>query len=810
MTRGREAVLTEPLMGHTLIDEQARLETLAITDGAARYRQIVEDAVQRGESAKLKPVERLLAHWFEVVSALIADERKACLSGEPGRFRAYITPVLREISPDAAAVILMQEAVNACIRDPGGVKTAGLAYNIGRGVLAEIEAGLLKKEDPDSYREIFSSPKSMTDRRVRLAWSKIKGKVATKKRICVHAGSVLLDILIRGASATDYFEEEFSPCFEEFLVSRWKGKKSIDISYTRMTDHAFQIIDDGHANRRLLRPRYLPMVVRPYQWSEDAQGGYIKIRTPLISKPSKEQKRALDAADKTLIYRALDVIGGAAMRVDRRVEAVQREVWASGGGELGIPSGSGLEMDRPFPEGGSDEEIKAWKVDAVKMHRENIRRRCDREDYLRLRWITEMFLDRDPIYLPNMLDFRGRMFPIPTHLTYHGDDVPRALLQFSDPKDASDPDSRYWIMVHAANCFGFDKVSFDEQAEWVESHAAEIARTVAEPLSFEWWKLADKPWQFLQACYALAYPEEAARLPVQRDGTVNGMQHYVALSRDAGGAPFVNLEPGDRPGDLYSAVLAVAERTVSADAEAGNAEAKLVLPLLSRKVVKQNVMTVVYGVTAHGAAAQIRERLKEAGLTGKPLFQSSVYLSRVVLGSIGDLCSSASAAMDWLTECAKLIASENLAVEWVSPAGMPVIQPYYRSSSLNIQTKMRSMTYRVRRPDDPVWIKKQVDGVAPNFIHSIDASHLMMTAASCGDAGITLTTIHDAYRTHAASVGELDCIIREQFVTLHADPLLPKLAQQWSDRYHGIEFPEPPAVGAFDISRVLDSAYFFS
>ena len=38
-----------------------------------------------------------------------------------------------------------------------------------------------------------------------------------------------------------------------------------------------------------------------------------------------------------------------------------------------------------------------------------------------------------------------------------------------------------------------------------------------------------------------------SHLPVQMDGSCNGLQHYAALSRDAVGGRAVNLTPTDRP-----------------------------------------------------------------------------------------------------------------------------------------------------------------------------------------------------------------------------------------------------------------------
>ena len=69
-----------------------------------------------------------------------------------------------------------------------------------------------------------------------------------------------------------------------------------------------------------------------------------------------------------------------------------------------------------------------------------------------------------------------------------------------------------------------------------------------------WWQRAEDPWQTLAACMelrdALAWHDVAAfpsRLPVQVDGSCNGLQHYAALGRDAQGGTAVNLCPAPRP-----------------------------------------------------------------------------------------------------------------------------------------------------------------------------------------------------------------------------------------------------------------------
>ena len=68
----------------------------------------------------------------------------------------------------------------------------------------------------------------------------------------------------------------------------------------------------------------------------------------------------------------------------------------------------------------------------------------------------------------------------------------------------------------------------------------------------------------------------------------------------------MNLADGERPGDVYTAIL----KLVIADIE--NEKDPDMIPIaeslkgkIERKVIKQTVMTSVYGVTFIGARAQI-------------------------------------------------------------------------------------------------------------------------------------------------------------------------------------------------------------
>ena len=104
---------------------------------------------------------------------------------------------------------------------------------------------------------------------------------------------------------------------------------------------------------------------------------------------------------------------------------------------------------------------------------------------------------------------------------------------------------------------------------------------------------------------------------------------------------------------------------------------------ITRKVVKQTVMTSVYGVTFVGARKQIQARLHEkmvdieaedSAEVEEHLYGASCYVARMTMQSMGTLFEGARNIMDWLAECAALVAKEGQPMCWVTPLGLPVVQ----------------------------------------------------------------------------------------------------------------------------------------
>lgn len=164
-------------------------------------------------------------------------------------------------------------------------------------------------------------------------------------------------------------------------------------------------------------------------------------------------------------------------------------------------------------------------------------------------------------------------------------------------------------------------------------------------------------------------------------------------------------------------------------------------------------MTSVYGVTFVGARMQIQNRLKERGAlpNEKLRYEVACYAAKQTIASLRDMFSNARAVMDWLTGCAMVISNAGETVRWRTPLGLPVVQPYRTRSKALVRTVLQTFSLQSEDETRPVTKAKQRSAFPPNFIHSVDSSHMMLTAIGCHEAGLTFAGVHDSFWTHAAS-----------------------------------------------------------
>ncbi|XP_053155711.1 DNA-directed RNA polymerase, mitochondrial [Hemicordylus capensis] len=591
-------------------------------------------------------------------------------------------------------------------------------------------------------------------------------------------------------------------------------------------------------------PFVIPMLCPPVPWVSPHFGAYILTPTKLMRavEGTVHHQLQLERSPRGNLFSIMDALnqlGNCPWKINQPILDIVIAIFNDKGDEkLDIPPPPS-EAPQPrthFPEGGPLTKM-ALKREMAQCRKKAVEMYSLRMDALYKLSIAKHMRDR-VFWFPHNMDFRGRTYPCPPHFNHLGGDLTRAILLFAEGKPLG-PHGLDWLKIHLINLTGLKKrSSLRGRLAYANEIMADILDSADQPLTGrKWWMSSDEPWQTLACCMEIAKatraPDPAAyasHFPVHQDGSCNGLQHYAALGRDVIGASSVNLTPCSVPQDVYSGVAQQVEVFRKQDAEQGVKIAQLLEGFIERKVVKQTVMTVVYGVTRYGGRLQIEKRLKEIDeFPQEYVWEASYYLVRQVFKSLKEMFSGTREIQGWLTESARLIARSGRTVEWVTPLGLPVIQPYHRSKITLLKNSLQTVSLKSRHDTSqkPNTVK-QKNAFPPNFIHSLDSTHMMLTALYCHRRGLTFVSVHDCYWTHALTVDIMNQVCREQFVELHSQPILEDLSRFMLQKYcircptewkkkQATEYRrlvqllhQIPEKGDFDLQKVKESTYFFS
>ena len=353
--------------------------------------------------------------------------------------------------------------------------------------------------------------------------------------------------------------------------------------------------------------RAVPMIYKPAPWKNYFFGGYYLRQTKMakVLPQFREAIKYMTKADLSQVCSVLDTLGAVEWRVNKRVLEIVEHVWSIGGGLGKIPKRF---VDRVItPEMIRDASYRE-KLKLLKEYQKNNEEHALRCEFLLRLRMTQSFKSCGKIYFPHNMDFRGRVYPIPPHLNHMGQDLNRGLLEFSKGKPLGKT-GLYWLKVHLANTIGHDKLPLDERAAYSESIMDTIHRCAADPKNNLEWLESEDPWQALACMFEVSNavksgdPENyVSNLHVHVDGSCNGMQHYAAFGRDENAGRKLNLADSERPGDVYSAILKLVLQDIENESNQELIEvAESLRGNVTRKVIKQTVMTSVYGVTFIGA-----------------------------------------------------------------------------------------------------------------------------------------------------------------------------------------------------------------
>ncbi|CAN4121991.1 unnamed protein product [Withania somnifera] len=830
---------------------QIKVETEAWEEAAKEYQELLMDMCEQKLAPNLPYMKSLFLGWFEPLRDAIASEQRLC---DEGKNRGAYAPFFDQLPAEMMAVITMHKLMGLLMTGggTGSARVVQAASHIGEAIEheARIHRFLEKTKKSNTLSgSLEETPSDIMKERERL---RNKVKILMKKQKLLQVRKIvkqqddekpwgqenLVKVgcrLIQILTETAYIQppndqlDDCPPDIRPAFVHTLKTVETVKGSRRYGVIQCDPLVRKGldKTARHMVIP-YMPMLVPPQNWLGYDKGAYLFLPSYIMrTHGAKQQREAVKRVPKKQlepVLQALDTLGNTKWRVNKRVLGIVDRIWATGGRLADLVD----REDVPLPEEPDTEdeaEIKKWKWKVKAVKKENCERHSQRCDIELKLAVARKMKDEEGFYYPHNLDFRGRAYPMHPYLNHLGSDLCRGILEFSEGRPLGESGLR-WLKIHLANVYGggVDKLSYEGRAAFSENHLEDIFDSADRPLEGKrWWLGAEDPFQCLATCINISEalrspsPETTiSHMPIHQDGSCNGLQHYAALGRDKLGAAAVNLVAGDKPADVYSGIAARVLDIMKRDADKDPAtdpnvmHARLLINQVDRKLVKQTVMTSVYGVTYIGARDQIKRRLKERGAieNDNELFAAACYAAKTTLTALGEMFEAARSIMSWLGDCAKIIATENHPVRWTTPLGLPVVQPYRKLGRHLIKTSLQILT--LQRETDKVMVKRQRTAFPPNFVHSLDGSHMMMTAIACKEAGLSFAGVHDSYWTHACDVDQMNRILREKFVELYDAPILENLLESFQQSFPDLEFPPLPERGDFDLREVLESPYFFN
>ncbi|MCJ1331785.1 DNA-directed RNA polymerase [Thelotrema lepadinum] len=854
------------------IDLQQQIERDTIASALERWRADSEETEKRvrfNTSLQNRSLGSLMWTWHKQLLPAVEDEiRKirdpaSSSTKQEETDRRMYGPFLQYLSPEtlSATTVLASLQTMTLTSSAKGIALTRLITHVGKSIEEESEAELLQRKktaltnarvSPRERSKILAKLIKLKQKNAALKnASTLSGEFDKKHEstllaepewsstIVTKVGALMVSLLYKVARIQ-------LPAPPKGLKSEPAFKKSLEFANGRRL--GVIKLHEAILEKVMKEPvgsaiaKHLPMLVEPVPWTGFKDGGFLQQPVSVVRTGSQHSqtrdymKLASKSGDMTQVYKALDVLGKTPWKINHAMFRIMVDVWNSGEEVANIaPLDPKIEYPSDPGRSASKEERRqyAHKVKQLDDTRDGYHsNRCFQNFQLE---VAKAFLNSD-FYFPHNMDFRGRAYPVPPYLNHMGADHCRGLLVFAKGRELGES-GLSWLRVHLANVFGYDKASLADRQEFSREHIEDIYDSAKNPLGGRrWWLNAEDPWQCLATCLELTNALESpdphkfvSRLPVHQDGTCNGLQHYAALGGDADGARQVNLEPGDRPSDIYTAVADMVQASIAKDAEMGEPMAQLLNGKIKRKVVKQTVMTNVYGVTFAGAKSQVLHQLKDLypnllASDAVQRFAASGYIARKIFDSLSIMFTGAHDIQYWLGECASRICDaltpqqiERLeeisagnghstpfsvgptnrrslknehsrfktSVIWTTPLKMPIVQPYRKTSTKKVKTNLQVVNLVEPSVADPVSKRKQLQAFPPNFIHSLDATHMFLSALKCHELGLSFAAVHDSFWTHAADVDTMNTVIRESFIKMHSENIVGRLAAEFEARYKG-------------------------
>lgn len=440
------------------------------------------------------------------------------------------------------------------------------------------------------------------------------------------------------------------------------------------------------------------------------------------------------------------------------------------------------------------------------------------------------------LFFTQTLDFRGRMYYRGLLNPSNVGDFGKAAFQFAEQK-AMGKGAYEALSIHYANVAGHDKKSITARLRWAKKSGVALARAISGKTVAEIKEISgeDKIFclyaaaaEWLRVTRLLSHGKEATSgFIVRQDGKCNGVQHGAALAKHQETAVNVSLiaqTETETPADIYRVFLEVLVAKLGTDFGGK----------IDRNFCKNPVMTRGYGAGRQAIQNKILSDIKKAQKTqytpeGAELIKKLIDsvdadgelvrspLMEDIMATLDEVIEGMALVTETLRIALEDRAAKALSTYWKTADGFPVRiegevlhgscydilhleQPVYESDQFfNKRWVVRNESEKLVCPE--LSEKTTIKGIAPNFVHSIDANHVRAVVM---ESAADIVHTHDDIGTHAADYFAVNKTIRRTFVGLHTQFDWMGSLEKWS------EVKVNRLSGDYDIQQALEATYMFS
>lgn len=839
-----------------MMEKQLKLEKEAYDYSYDRMIREIAKRIDAGQADELSEGKLILKLSLDAVTTKLEEYFTMSLKGKKHKYREYYADYYGK--PQELAFILLMCIVQTISKDPF-VKISVLAKHINTTLYHNELLSKLKRD----YSRLDAYVDKVYKRRSKSSRKSQKIRIAKEKEKL--NGSLSPDTIKAAASLIEVVLKSGANIIEKKLIYD-KGKSYSVIMYT---DLCFQMITQSREILLSSYKKYPIFVVPPKPWSDyKGTGGYYTeelYKLNLIKARGYNNKLLADYFRKaphkvTTLYEIVNTLQQTSWRINKKIYEVSSKIFYENVVDYssprtqpyligGLPYNEHLEADdfldmTTYGELHTDGYLKGKPKDGV-MYSKYL------QDYEKQYSIiagimgkniatdlaltdAKKYLEEPHIYFSYQYDFRGRIYPIQQHLHPQGNEIMKALLEFSNGCRIETDEQLEWFLIHGANCYGFDKDEYENRVSKIKEKEHEILEIAKDPIrNREYWKDADSPFLYLAWC--LEYAEYLrspltfiSHLPIGLDATCSGIQIYSGLLKDRDGASAVNVI-GNKREDIYQRVADKVNHYLltgdypkeieytTADKQKHIVDTNLVAQELAgritRKFTKRNTMTQPYSVTKFGMYQQLLEELDSMEAVGDKFWTSDNWVVAKLLTQLNDRAivetvKGARIGQEFLKEVTSDLVKQGKYVFYTTPfIGFPVLQKIQRVHNLRVSTEVGKLT--IHQETNEIHEIKMVNGIAPNFVHSLDGSLLQMTMLKLKEDGcVSFHFIHDQYGVPINHVPNLNTRVREAYIELfESNPL-----ERWLNQvYKG--YPKSAnevIIGDLDLKEVASSRYIFS